>query len=65
MGQAEIPAEVDDDAKTIALQNVLKLLELNKKRNRNVKFVFRYDSSWEGHPLIGEIRKYAEVRKED
>jgi 7-cyano-7-deazaguanine tRNA-ribosyltransferase len=60
VGQAEIPAEVDDDAKTVALQNVLKLLELN--RNRNVKFVFRYDRSWEGHPLIGEIRKYAVVR---
>jgi len=58
VGQAEIPAEVDDDAKTVALQNVLKLLEIN----RNVKFVFRYDSSWEDHPLIEEIRKYAEVK---
>jgi len=63
VGQAEIPAEVDDDAKTAALQNVLKLLALNK--NRNVKFVFCYDSSWEGHPLIEEIERYAEVRKED
>ncbi|NMX21425.1 tRNA guanosine(15) transglycosylase TgtA [ANME-1 cluster archaeon GoMg4] len=65
VGQAEIPAEVDNEAKTVALQNVLKLLELNRNRNRNVKFVFRYDGSWEGHPLIEEIRKYAEVRKED
>ncbi|MEA2074671.1 MAG: tRNA guanosine(15) transglycosylase TgtA [Euryarchaeota archaeon] len=60
VGQAEIPVEVDNEAKTVALQNVLKLLELN--RNRNVKFVFRYDGSWEDHPLIEEIRKYAEVR---
>ena len=61
VGQAEIPTEVDDDAKTVALQNVLKLLEIN----RNVKFVFRYDSSWEGHPLIEEIRKYAEVKMDE
>ncbi|MHC1611477.1 MAG: tRNA guanosine(15) transglycosylase TgtA [Candidatus Methanospirareceae archaeon] len=61
VGQAEIPAEVDDEAKTVALQNVLKLLEIN----RDVKFVFRYDSSWEDHPLIEEIRKYAEVRERD
>jgi len=60
VGQSEIPTAVDNDAKTIALQNVLKLLELN----RHVKFVFLYDRSWEGHPLIEEIRRYAEVRKE-
>ena len=58
VGQAEIPAEIDAEAKTITLQNVLKLLEIN----RNVKFVFSYDIRWEGHPLIEEIRKYAEVR---
>jgi 7-cyano-7-deazaguanine tRNA-ribosyltransferase len=61
VGQSEIPAAVDNEAKTVALQNVLKLLELN----REVKFVFLYDRSWEGHPLIEEIRRYAEVRKED
>ncbi len=62
VGQAEIPIEVDNEARTVALQNVLKLLELNRNRNRNVKFVFRYNSSWEDHPLIEEMRKYAEVR---
>jgi 7-cyano-7-deazaguanine tRNA-ribosyltransferase len=61
VGQSEIPAAVDNEAKTVALQNVLKLLELN----REVKFVFLYDRGWEGHPLIEEIRRYAEVRKED
>ncbi|MDI6811769.1 MAG: tRNA-guanine transglycosylase, partial [archaeon] len=61
VGQSEIPTAVDNEAKTIALQNVLKLLELNRK----VRFVFLYDRSWEGHPLIEEIRRYAEVRKED
>jgi 7-cyano-7-deazaguanine tRNA-ribosyltransferase len=57
-GQAEIPTHIDEEAKTVALQNVLKLLKLN----REVKFVFCYDSRWEGHPLIGEIREYAEVK---
>jgi 7-cyano-7-deazaguanine tRNA-ribosyltransferase len=61
VGQSEIPAAVDNEAKIVALQNVLKLLELNRK----VKFVFLYDRGWEGHPLIEEIRRYAEVRKED
>lgn len=60
VGQSEIPAEVDNEAKTVALQNVLKLLEMNKGR---ANFAFLYDSSWEGHPLIEEIGKYAEVRK--
>ena len=59
VGQSEIPAEIDNEAKTVALQNILKLLELNKGK---AKFVFLYDSSWE-HPLIEEIEKYAEVRK--
>jgi 7-cyano-7-deazaguanine tRNA-ribosyltransferase len=59
-GQAEIPAHIDEEAKTVALQNVLKLLKLN----RDVKFVFQYGSRWEGHPLIEEIREYAEVRTE-
>ena len=58
VGQAEIPIEIDEEAKTVALQNVLKLLELNKE----VRFVFLYDLKWEGHPLIEEIRKYAEVK---
>jgi 7-cyano-7-deazaguanine tRNA-ribosyltransferase len=59
VGQSEIPAEIDNGAKAVALQNVLKLLELN---NGKAKFVFAYDDSWEGHPLIAEIGKYAEVR---
>ncbi len=63
VGQAEIPAEVDNEARTVALQNVLKLLELNK--NRNVKFVFRYDRCWEDYPLVEEIKRYAEVGRED
>jgi 7-cyano-7-deazaguanine tRNA-ribosyltransferase len=61
VGQSEIPIAVDNEAKTVALQNVLKLIELN----REVKFVFFYDRIWEGHPVIEEIRRYAEVRKED
>ncbi len=62
VGQSEIPAEVDSEAKTVALENVLKLLKLNKGK---AKFVFLYDDrSWE-HPLIAEIAKYAEVRKRE
>ncbi len=59
VGHSEIPVEMDNEAKVVALQNILKLLELNKVK---AKFVFLYDSSWE-HPLIEEIEKYAEVRK--
>lgn len=59
VGQSEIPVAVDNKAKTVALQNVIKLMELNNK----VNFVFLYDHGWEGHPLIEEIRTYAEVRK--
>lgn len=59
VGQSEMPVEIDNEAKTVALQNVLKLLELNKGK---AKFVFLYDGSWEGHPLIEEIGKYAVVR---
>ena len=58
VGQAEIPEDVDEEAKTVALQNVLKLLELN----REVRFAFVYDPEWGGHPLIEEIGKYAEVK---
>ena len=62
VGQAELPAEIDSDAKTVALQNVLKLLESNHKK---ADFVFQYDHSWKDHLLllIEEIGKYAEVRK--
>lgn len=60
VGQAELPAEIDIDAKTVALQNVLRLLESNHKK---ADFVFQYDHRWEGHPLIEEIEKYAKVRK--
>lgn len=59
VGQSEIPATVDEQAKTVALRHVLKLMELN----RTVSFVFLYDEEWEGHPLLGEIQRYAEVRK--
>jgi 7-cyano-7-deazaguanine tRNA-ribosyltransferase len=62
VGQSEIPTEIDSEAKTVALRNVLKLLELNKER---AKFTFSYDHRWDGQPLIEEIRKYAEVRKEE
>jgi len=59
VGQSEIPVEIDDVAKAVALQNVLKLLAMNKGK---AKFVFRYDNTWEGHPLLEEIGKYADVR---
>jgi hypothetical protein len=59
VGQAELPKEVDDGARRIALQNVLKLLELNQGA---ANFVFHYDSSWAGQPLLEKIKKYAEVR---
>lgn len=62
VGQSEIPAEIDNEAKTVALQNVLKLLAMNKGR---AKFVFLYDRSWSGHPLVEEIGKYAEVRRKE
>jgi 7-cyano-7-deazaguanine tRNA-ribosyltransferase len=58
VGQSEIPVEIDDEAKTVALQNVLKLMEMNKVRSN---FVFRYDRSWEGLTLLHEIGKYAEL----
>ncbi|RZN37904.1 MAG: tRNA guanosine(15) transglycosylase TgtA [Methanophagales archaeon ANME-1-THS] len=61
VGQSEIPVAVDDEAKTVALQNVIKLMEL--KSTSTVNFVFLYDRGWEGHPLLDEIRTYAEVRK--
>jgi 7-cyano-7-deazaguanine tRNA-ribosyltransferase len=57
VGQAELPQTVDDEARAVALQNVLKLLKLN----RDVTFVFWYDRTWAEQPLIDEIRKYAEV----
>jgi hypothetical protein len=59
VGQAEIPAHIDEEAKTVALNNVLKLVKLN----REVQFTFLYDNRWEGHPVIGEIRKHADVKE--
>ncbi|HDN68047.1 tRNA-guanine(15) transglycosylase [ANME-1 cluster archaeon ex4572_4] len=65
VGQAEVPAaaEADSEAKTVALRNVLKLLEMNVGK---AKFVFVYDRSWacecRCQPLIEEIGKYAEVK---
>jgi len=58
VGQSEIPVVIDAEAKTVALQNVLKLMALNKGK---ANFVFQYDSSWDGHPLLEEIGKYAEL----
>jgi 7-cyano-7-deazaguanine tRNA-ribosyltransferase len=58
VGQAELPKEVDDGARRMALQHVLKLLELNQGA---ANFVLHYDSSWAGQPLLEEIKKYAEV----
>ncbi len=58
VGQAEIPEPVDDEARAVALRNVLTLLKLN----RDVKFVFCYDRAWAGQPLIAAIHDYAEVR---
>jgi 7-cyano-7-deazaguanine tRNA-ribosyltransferase len=60
IGQSEIPDEIDNEAKTVALENALRLITLNE--NRNTSFVFAYDKDWE-HPLIGEIVKHAEVRE--
>jgi 7-cyano-7-deazaguanine tRNA-ribosyltransferase len=62
VGQAELPTELDEGARTVALRNVVKLLELNRGE---ASFVFRYDSSWKGHPLLEAIKKYAEVRNEE
>jgi 7-cyano-7-deazaguanine tRNA-ribosyltransferase len=59
VGQSEIPEIVDNEAKTMALQNVVKLLKMNEGK---AKFVFLCNSSWEHHPLIEEIEKHAEVR---
>jgi len=59
VGQAELPQEVDDGARIMALQHVLKLLELNQGA---AQFLFLYDCSWAGQPLLEEIKKYAEVR---
>ncbi|MFZ2070937.1 MAG: tRNA guanosine(15) transglycosylase TgtA [Halobacteriota archaeon] len=61
VGQSEIPEEIDDEAKTVALQNVLKLLAMH---TGEAKFVFHHSSSWDGHPLLEEIRKRAEMSKE-
>jgi 7-cyano-7-deazaguanine tRNA-ribosyltransferase len=48
---------LDDEAKTVALQNVLKLMIFNK----DVEFFFMYDDNWE-HELIKEIGKHAKVQ---
>ncbi len=64
VGQAEIPApaeRIDEDAKAVALHNVLRLLELNSAKAR---FVLRCDRNWANHPLIEAIKKYAELQIE-
>ena len=58
VGQSEIPVVIDDEAKTVALQNVLKLLALNRGK---ADFIFQYDGTWAGHPLLEEIGTYAEL----
>ncbi|MHC1581896.1 MAG: hypothetical protein ACXQT5_02620, partial [Candidatus Syntropharchaeia archaeon] len=50
IGQSEIPEEIDEDGKAVALQNLLKLIETNPE----VDFLFIYDERWE-HPLLREI----------
>ncbi|RLG33287.1 tRNA-guanine(15) transglycosylase, partial [Methanosarcinales archaeon] len=62
VGQAEIPAELDEEAEMIALENVLRLLKMN---TGEASFVFRCARRWARHPLIREIGKYAEVEFED
>lgn len=46
----------DDEARVVALHNVLKLMKLNN----DVDFVFAYDDRYE-LPLINEIKKRAEI----
>ena len=62
VGQAEIPAELDEEAELIALENVLRLLKMN---TGEASFVFRCARRWARHPLIREIEEYAEVEFED
>lgn len=62
VGQAELPKEMDDGARASALQNVLKLLALNQGA---ATFLFHYDNSWAGQPLLEEIKKYAELWNEN
>ncbi|MFQ6072128.1 MAG: tRNA-guanine(15) transglycosylase, partial [Methanosarcinales archaeon] len=50
--------ELDESAREVALQNILKLIKLN----RYAKFTLVYDDNWDCG-LIEEIGKFAEVRK--
>ena len=56
--QSEGPKEMDYEAITVALENVLKLID----NYDDVEFVFVYDDRWE-HPLIGEIGKSSSLVK--
>ena len=62
VGQAEIPAEVDEESEKVALENVLRLLKMHKG---DASFVLRCARRWARHPLMEEIGKYAEVEFED
>ena len=62
MGQAEIPADVDEESEKVALENVLRLLKMHKGE---ASFVLRCARRWARHPLMEEIGKYAEVEFED
>lgn len=56
--QSEGPQEMDYEGITVALENLLKLIESYD----DVEFVFVYDDSWE-HPLISEIGKNCSLVK--
>jgi len=52
IGQSEVPTPMDYEGLTAALENVLKLLEMND----GAEFVFVCDGTWEKHPLIRKIK---------
>lgn len=53
VGQSEVPKNMDYGSKTVALKNVLRLIEVN--RDLGVDFVFLYDKNLWDHPLIETI----------
>lgn len=57
IGQSESPREMDHESRTVALENVIKLMNSYMD---GVEFVFVYDERWE-HPLINKIEKSSRV----
>lgn len=57
IGQSEAPKDMDPVAKTVALENVLRLIEAN--RDFDVEFIFVYDGDLWDHPLIEKIGRFA------